>query len=142
MLCKWKWPIPKTEGGWMSKMFPWCNIKCIQLVMTAILSDFLGQICSTWRSIIARGARNPNLQVVIMHASHVCSQHSFRLPLRMNGVHRMHFDQACLDLLSLIIWSRVFWPSVTWNLHKAQRWSKSVWTFDHCCPLSLTFGYY
>ena len=24
-------------------------------------------------------ARNPNLQVVIMHASHVCSQHSFGL---------------------------------------------------------------
>ena len=27
-----------------------------------------------------RGARNPNLQVVITHASHVCSQHSFGLP--------------------------------------------------------------
>ena len=32
-----------------------------------------------------RGARNPNLQVVITHASHLCSQHSFGLPLRMNG---------------------------------------------------------
>ena len=31
-----------------------------------------------------RRARNPNLQVVITHASHVCSQHSFGLPLRMN----------------------------------------------------------
>ena len=29
----------------------------------------------------ARGARNPNLQVVITHASHVCSQHSFGLNL-------------------------------------------------------------
>ena len=48
-----------------------------------------------------RGAHNPNLQVVNMHALHVCSQHSFRLPLRMNGIHRMHFDQACLDPLSL-----------------------------------------
>ena len=26
-----------------------------------------------------RGARNPNLRVVITHASHVCSQHSFGL---------------------------------------------------------------
>ena len=31
-----------------------------------------------------RGTRNPNLQVVITHASHVCRQHSFGLPLRMN----------------------------------------------------------
>ena len=30
----------------------------------------------------------------------------------------MHFDRAHLDLLWLVIWSRVFWPSVTWNLHK------------------------
>ena len=35
-----------------------------------------------------RGARNPNLQVVITHASHVCRQHSSGLPLRMNGMHR------------------------------------------------------
>ena len=26
----------------------------------------------------------------------------------------------------LIIWSLLFWLSVTWNLHKAQRWSKSI----------------
>ena len=25
----------------------------------------------------AKGARNPNFQVVMTHASHVCSQHSF-----------------------------------------------------------------
>ena len=31
---------------------------------------------------------------------------------------------------SLVIWSRVFWLSVTWNLRKAQRWSKSVLTSD------------
>ena len=51
-----------------------------------------------------RGARNPNLQVVITHASHVCSQHSFELPLRMMcEMHRAHFDHARLDLLSLVI---------------------------------------
>ena len=89
----------------MSKMFPWWKIKCIQLVMTAILSDFLGQICTHGEVLLqaTRGARNPNLQVVIMHASHVCSQHLFGLPLRMNGMHRTHFDQAHLDLLSLLI---------------------------------------
>ena len=36
---------------------------------------------------LKRGARNPNLQVVITHASRVCNQHSFGLPLRMNGMH-------------------------------------------------------
>ena len=48
-------------------------------------------------------SRNPNLHVVITHASHVCSQHSFGLPLRMNGMHRTQFDHARLDLLSLVI---------------------------------------
>ena len=27
-------------------------------------------------------------------------------------------------LLPLVIWSHVFWPSATWNLHKTQRYSK------------------
>ena len=40
------------------------------------------------------------------------------------------------------LWSRVFWPSVTWNLRKAQRWSKSFLTFDGCRPHFVTFGYY
>ena len=34
-----------------------------------------------------KGARYPNLQFVTTHASHVCSQHSFGLPLRMFGIH-------------------------------------------------------
>ena len=42
---------------------------------------------------------NPNLQVDITHASHVRSQYSFGLPLRMNGIHRTHFDHARLDNL-------------------------------------------
>ena len=47
------------------------------------------------------GARNPNLQVLIAHASHVCSQHSFGLPLRVNGMHIKQFDHSHLDRLSL-----------------------------------------
>ena len=50
-----------------------------------------------------RGARNPNLQVLITHASHVCSQNSFGLPLRMNGMHKPQFDHARLDPLPLVI---------------------------------------
>ena len=50
-----------------------------------------------------RGVHNANLQVVIMYASHVCSQHSFGLPLEMNGMHRTKLDHARLDLLSLVI---------------------------------------
>ena len=76
-----------------------------------------------------RGARNPNLQVVITHASLVCSQHSFWFPLRINGMHRTQFDPARVDLLPLVIWTRVFWPSISWNLREAPRWSKrSLWT--------------
>ena len=53
-----------------------------------------------WAPIVAR---NPNLQVVITHMSHVGSQHSFEIPLRMNGMHRTQFDHKGLDLLSLVI---------------------------------------
>ena len=52
--------------------------------------------------------RNPNVKVVITHASHVCRQLSFGLPLRMNGMHRTQFDHVRLDLLSLVILPRVF----------------------------------
>ena len=65
-----------------------------------------------------RGAHNPNLQVVIMHTSHLCRQHSFGLPLRMNGMHKTQFDCACFDFLPCIIWSCVFWSSVKWNVPK------------------------
>ena len=35
-----------------------------------------------------------HLKVAIMHAQHICSQHSFRLPLRMNGTYRTQSDLA------------------------------------------------
>ena len=50
-----------------------------------------------------RGARNPNLQVVITHASHVCSQYSFGLLLRMNRIHKTQFGHARFNLLPLVI---------------------------------------
>ena len=69
----------------------------------------LGSYESFFLSLRAtRGAGNPNVKVVITHASHVCSQLSFGLPLRMNGMHRTQFDHVRLDLLSLVILSRVF----------------------------------
>ena len=48
----------------------------------------------------------------------------------MKGMHWTQFDHACCDLLPLVIWSRVFWPSVTWNLRKAQlhRGAKAFWS--------------
>ena len=51
-----------------------------------------------------------------MNVFHVCSQHLFAFPLRMNWMYIIPFDHARLDLLSLVIWSCMFWPSVTWNL--------------------------
>ena len=61
---------------------------------------------------VTRGAHNPNLKVVNTHASHVCSQHSFGLPLRMNRKHVTQFNHAHLDLLSLAFWSCMFWPTI------------------------------
>ena len=50
-----------------------------------------------------RGARNPNLQVIIMHALHACSQYLFGLPQRMNGIHKTQFDHAHFNLLPLVL---------------------------------------
>ena len=69
----------------------------------------------------ANQALSNSALVVIMHALHVCSQHLCGLPLRMSWMHWMKFDHTHLDLLSLVIWSHLFWLSVTWNLRKAQQ---------------------
>ena len=81
---------------------------------------------------MTRGARNPNLQVVIItHASHVCSQHLFGLPLKMNRMHRTQFDHALLKLQSLVIWSCLFWPSLMRNLREAlTALEQKLLTFD------------
>ena len=50
-----------------------------------------------------RGTRNPNVQVVSMHESPVCCQHSYGLPIRINGMQRTQLDHARLDLLSHVI---------------------------------------
>ena len=69
-----------------------------------------------------------NLQVVIMHASHVCSKHLFGLPLRMNCMHRTQFDHAHLDFLSLIIWSHVFWQLSCKTSAKHNDGAKVFWS--------------
>ena len=68
-----------------------------------------------------RGAHNPNRQAVNTYALHVCSQHSCGLPLRMSWMHWTQFDHTHLDLLLFVIWSHLFWLSVTWNFRKARR---------------------
>ena len=50
-----------------------------------------------------KGAHNPNLQVVIKHVSHVFSQHSFGLPLRMDRMRETQFDHMRFHLLLLVI---------------------------------------
>ena len=45
---------------------------------------------------------NPSLQVAILYLWHVCSQHSFGLPLKENAQNAAS-DHVCLDLLLLII---------------------------------------
>ena len=52
---------------------------------------------------MTRGARNPRVQVVITHESHVRSQHLVGVPLGMNGMYTTQFDHARLDRLHLTI---------------------------------------
>lgn len=57
---------------------------------------------SLWAKI---GAQTPNLQGAITHTWHVCSQHSFELPLRVNGEHKTQVTR-----------SRTFGPSIDVSL--------------------------
>ena len=73
---------------------------------------------------------NHNLHVVITHASHVCSQHSFQPPQRINGMHRMQLhrmqcDHAHFKLLPLVV-THVL--TIRW-VKPAQCWSK-IWSLS------------
>ena len=92
-----------------------------------------------------RGARNPNLQVVITHASHVYGQHSLGLPLRVSGIHKTPFDHARFDRLPRVSCSRVFDHLSSETYEKQSFGAKAfdfVWTSDRCRPHSVTCGYY
>ena len=82
----------------------------IFIILTLMIFDIdvLTLKSHPWKGIkllrATRGTRNRNVQVVISHASHVCSQHSFALPLRRNRNAQK------------LIWSRVFRASTPRNL--------------------------
>ena len=44
------------------------------------------------------GSTGPNLQVAVTHVRQIYSQHSFGLPLGMNGIHRMQSGYARMNL--------------------------------------------
>ena len=81
-------------------------------------------VCQTLRA--ARGASNPK---------------------KMNEMHRTQFDHACLVRNSLIhnLIKRFFdqyMYHMKLNVTKAQPFSISLLTFNHCGPHSATFGCY
>ena len=83
---------------------------------------------------------------VILISRLLLRMHSLYLAsfVRMNGMYRTQSDHVRFYLLSLIICSCMFWPSITSNLHKARLWSK---TFDRCRrhfvhPLVITSWYF
>ena len=79
-----KLPLLQTVGNEDTNLRP---VQCLQLrELTVIIITTLLQV--------TRGTRDPNLQVIIMHALHVCSQYSFGLP---------QFDHAHFNLLPLVL---------------------------------------
>ena len=70
-----------------------CNTRETHFCLISAITDVSDATQDGLKALLreTRGARNPNLQVVITHASHVCSQHSFGLPLRMNGMYITQF---------------------------------------------------
>ena len=85
-----------------------------------------------------RGAHNPNLQVVIiMHASYLCSQHSFGLPLRINGMHRTQFEPSISRNVIMLVLT-ICHVKLTQSTALEQK----RFAFDRCRRRSVTFGYY
>ena len=71
------------------KWTQWCKGRqgkyfCYHVVANLLVTH--GYAC-LYLLLATRGTSNPNLQCVITHASYVCSQHSFGLPIRMNGMY-------------------------------------------------------
>ena len=70
--------------------------------------------------------RNPisheNSSAVLWHGTIYLLRATRGLPLITNGMYKTQFDHARLwTLVLLVIWSGLFWLSVTWNVRKAQR---------------------
>ena len=89
----------------------------------------------SYKSTIVIAARNPNLQVVITYASHVCSQHSFGLPLRMEANERSLITRNLIRRVLTIC-------HVKRTYAKHSVGAKTSLTFDRCRPHPVTFGYY
>ena len=79
------------------------------------LINFFKIFCMKWVSFYCRWQEEPSILISMLllcvFCTTVCSQHLFGLPLRMDGMHRTQFDHSHSDLLSLVIWSCVLWPS-------------------------------
>lgn len=58
------------------------------------------------QTVIGRALHIPNPQVAIAYSWRPFSQHSFRLRLRMNGMHRSLSEHVSLDLLSREIYAK------------------------------------
>ena len=111
------WTLTKTEWNPRTQF----DHACLDLPLTRNLITRVLTICHAklmqstaleqkrfdLRSL-SPGRRNLWLLLYITLASHVVSQHSFGIPVRMYGMHRTQFDHACLELSSLVIWSSVF----------------------------------
>ena len=98
--------MSRHNSRWLLDLFPQTIPKMsTRLVWVPGYHSFPNELL--WAT---RGAINHNLQVVVAHALHVRSQHSFGLPLRMNGMHRTQFDHSWLDRSCLR--SRTCWPMV------------------------------
>ena len=101
-VCQFPSPLPLRNVQWLSVGWVW-------IFPGVTLFQVQGLLQAT------RGNCNPNL-----HSCVACIYPAFVWTSKNEWMLRKQFDLECLDLLSFIIWWRMFWPSVTWNLHKAQ----------------------
>ena len=102
---------------WISRgTAAWCALASGRLIITV-----------NWLRIIYCGQQEEPATLIFpllirMHGTYIATKNEWNA---LNAI----WSDASSDLLSVVICSPVFWPSVTWNVSNGQRYSKSVLTF-------------
>ena len=118
----------KFKTGWRF-FFPPCLSFC------SLLWDFW-VYCShkmqSFRMFVMSVVRRKEVSVILKSRCKILFDSVPRLwtrdprPIKYERNAQNAIYHAHLNILSLVIWSRVFWLSLTWNLLTAQPWSKSA----------------
>ena len=98
---------PNDKQGWilLLPLLCWTMFRTISNSLPGRFENHTGWVGLLFTHNYCGRQEEPTIltpRFLLRIASHVCSQHSLGLLLRVNGMHVTQFDRARLDLLSLV----------------------------------------